>query len=90
MPRKRESKSERFIRVAELRVNKALKALAAIGGCADIRSYEYTDDQIDKIFEALRIELDCAEARYRSGSGRRVIFKLTPEAREQEEVNGDR
>ena len=90
MGRKRESKSERFIRVAELRVNKALKALAAIGACADIRSYEYTEDQIGKIFDALRIELDVAEARYRTGTGRRVVFKLNPEEIEQEDANGNR
>lgn len=90
MPRIRESKSERFIRVAELRVNKALKALASIGACADIRSYEYTEEQIGKIFDALRIELDIAEAQYRTGTGRRVVFKLNPEERGQEEVNGNR
>lgn len=88
MGRKRETKSERFIRVAELRVNKALKALASIGACADIRSYEYTEAQIEKIFSALRLELDAAENRYKNGSGRKVVFTLSAE--EQEEVNGDR
>lgn len=90
MPKIRESKRERFVRVAETRTNKALRALASIGGCADVRSYEYIEADIEKIFSALQAELDAAKDRYRNGSGRKVVFKLNSEEREQEETDGDR
>lgn len=83
MPRKRESKSERFIRVAEIRVNKAIRALTLVGGCADIRVYEYSEEQVAKIFDTLRLELNNAEEHFRLNSDRERVFHLNTKENEE-------
>jgi len=44
----KESKSEMFLRLAPLRVEKVLKSLRILGNCSNA-NYEYTSEQIDKI-----------------------------------------
>lgn len=59
----RESKSERFCRVAEARVNKIIKMVRLLGNCSGI-AYEHTPDQVQQIFETLQAELDGAKKRF--------------------------
>ena len=56
----KESKSDRFCRVAEARVNKLIKMLRLLGHCSGLNVYSYDDDQVEQIFSALQIELDTA------------------------------
>lgn len=73
----KESKSERFVRVVESRVNKALLSIDNVGDCADIRCYEYTQQQVETIFSALEKAVADAKRRYQNGSGRKTIFRLS-------------
>lgn len=59
-----ESKTERFKRIASARVNKITVMIRLLGNCAYTGNYEYTEDQVDLIFEKLHFELDKAKARY--------------------------
>lgn len=59
----RESKSDRFCRVAEARVNKIIKMMRLLGNCSGI-AYEHTPKQVEQIFETLQTELDRAKKRY--------------------------
>lgn len=59
----RESKSDRFCRVAEARVNKIIKMVRLLGNCSGI-AYEHTPNQVQKIFGTLQTELDCAKRRF--------------------------
>ncbi len=52
-----EQKSERFYRVAERRANNVLKALKLLGQCSNTRVYEYTDDDIQRMFREIEREL---------------------------------
>ena len=54
---KTETKRERFIRIAEARTNKILEMMRLLGNCASTNNYEYTDEDIKKIFGALEREL---------------------------------
>lgn len=54
---KTESKAEKFVRLGASRTNKALDAIAAIGGLAAKNNYDYTDEQTAKIFAALEAEI---------------------------------
>lgn len=54
MTEQNETKSERFKRVANPRLIKAIKAIQLVGNCSDTGSYEYTDEQIDKLESALK------------------------------------
>lgn len=49
----KESKRERFVRVAEARTQKVLDDLWALGKCAHPACYEYSSDDIEKIFGAI-------------------------------------
>jgi len=71
----RESKSERFIRVAERRTGKVLTDLRLLGQCANRRTYEYSPDQVRKIFREIRRILADAEKKF-TDIGTKTQFKL--------------
>jgi len=70
----RESKSERFTRVAERRTVRVLTDLRLLGQCANRRSYEYSPEQVRKIFREIRRSLRAAEERFEDG--RNTQFRL--------------
>ena len=52
-----ETKRERFVRIAEARTNKILEMMRLLRNCSSKGNYEYTDEDIKKIFGALEKEL---------------------------------
>lgn len=54
---KNETKRERFVRIAEARTNKILDMMKLLGNCASKSNYEYTDEDVKKIFAAIEKEL---------------------------------
>ncbi len=48
-----DTKRERFIRVAEKRVNNILDNLDMLGKCANKRNYGYSDQDVKKIFKEI-------------------------------------
>ena len=73
----KETKDERFRRVAEARVNKTIKMLRLLGNCSGTNTYAYSDDQVEQIFTVLQIELDKARQRYLDTQKRRGRFSLS-------------
>ena len=59
-----ENKRERFIRIAEARTNKILEMMRLLGNCCSKSNYEYTDEDIKKIFGALEKELKNTKNRF--------------------------
>ena len=47
-----ETKAEKFIRIGEYRMNKAVDAIGRLENLANHGSYEYTQEQVDAIFQA--------------------------------------
>lgn len=72
-----ESKTDRFRRVAEARMNKIIKMIRLLGNCSGTGVYEYTDTQAAYIFSALQSELDKAKKRFRKPSLGKHRFSLT-------------
>ncbi len=68
-------KREKFKELAEKRVNNALKNIQLIGNLSNASAYEYDDEDVKKIFRALKDEISLAEAKFRS-NGRNNNFKL--------------
>ena len=69
-----ESKREKFIRLAELRVNNALKHIKLIGNLANTSNYEYDASDYQKIIRTLRKAVGDTEKRFQ---GKKVDqFKL--------------
>lgn len=73
----KESKIDRFRRVAEARVNKIIKMIRLLGNCSETGVYAYTDAQVEYIFSALQSELDKAKRRFRKPLLGKHRFSLT-------------
>ena len=61
---KAETKREKFVRIAEARTNKIIKMIQLLGNCSNQGLYEYTAKDVNKIFNAIQVELDEAKNRY--------------------------
>lgn len=59
-----EEKREKFVRLAEQRVNRALNDIRLIGNLSNRSAYRFTDDDVKKIFRALQKELDQAKSHF--------------------------
>ena len=57
MANKKETKHERFVRVAEQRTQNVLDSLNALEKCCHPAVYEYTDKELKKIFAAIEHKL---------------------------------
>jgi PP-loop superfamily ATP-utilizing enzyme len=55
------NKRERFKRLAEYRTNQVLKRIKVLSNCANKSAYEYTEDEINRIFN--EIEKSVKEAK---------------------------
>jgi hypothetical protein len=67
----------KFVALAETRVNKAINCVRLIGNLSNRSNYSYTDDDVAKIYRALKKSLDEMKARFDSkGAGTDRSFKL--------------
>ena len=53
----KETKEDKFIRLAEARVNKILSMMRLLGNLSSTGFYQYNRDQVEQIFTALQLEL---------------------------------
>lgn len=59
-----ETKREKFVRLAEARTNKILDMMKLLGNCSNTSNYEYTDEDVKKIFGAIEREMKNARAKF--------------------------
>lgn len=59
-----QEKAERFKRVAENRTNRIIDQIRLLGNCANKSNYEYSEEDIKKIFLAIEIELKETKLKY--------------------------
>lgn len=71
-----ESKREKFVRLANSRVNRALKNIRIVGNLANRSRYEYTEGDLEKIMKALRSELRTLQKRFEGDIDDENEFKL--------------
>lgn len=72
-----QQKRDKFVRLAEARVSKAMQAIRLIGNLNNRSAYDYSEDDLKKIIKALTSEVDAMAARFRQSEGRsRPEFKL--------------
>ena len=64
MSNKEETKRDRFVRLAENRTNKILNMIQLLGNCANTSLYEYTDEDVEKIFTAIENSVKEAKRKY--------------------------
>ena len=73
----RETKIEKFIRLAEQRVNSILEQFRKLGNLSNTKNYEYNEDDIKKIFVELNKALRNTKTLFmENGSMKGKKFKL--------------
>ncbi|MCR4673883.1 MAG: hypothetical protein K5675_02645 [Lachnospiraceae bacterium] len=58
-------KTDRFKRVAEKRTNRIIEQIRLLGNCANKSNYQYSDEDVEKIFFAIEKELRETKAKYK-------------------------
>lgn len=75
-------KHERFIKVAEHRMDMLIRNFQKLGDCAAKASYEYTEEEVERIFAELDHQIRLLRDRF---NGKKT-FSLQPDAEERSEV----
>lgn len=71
---KNESRSEAFKRLAARRTQAVLERIRILGNCANPQLYDYTEEDVRKIFRAIDRELRTIKAKF--NNSRRPEFHL--------------
>lgn len=72
-----ETSREKFVRLAESRVNNLVKTMRLLGNLSNKSNYTYTEKDVEKIFRTLERELKSAKARFTAdGASEESVFKL--------------
>ena len=69
-------KRDRFIRVAENRTNKIIRLLRLLSNCSNTSNYEYSEEEVQQIFQAIEIETQRAKERFSSKLNHDSKFKI--------------
>lgn len=64
MAKKQETKRDKFVRLAEARTNKIIDMIQLLGNCSNSGAYDYTQQDVDKIFTAIENELREAKKKF--------------------------
>jgi hypothetical protein len=59
-----ETRRQRFKRIAGARTNKILDMLKLLGNCSNTGNYEYSDNDVKKIFNAIESEVKASKAKF--------------------------
>lgn len=60
----KETKRDKFIRLAEARTNKIIDMLQLLGNCSNSNAYDYTQQDVEKIFNAIEAEVREAKKKF--------------------------
>lgn len=70
-----DSKYQKFKTLAEKRVNNTIKNIQLIGNLANTSNYEYTEEDVRKIFKTIKDEINASESKFRA-KNKNKGFKL--------------
>ena len=66
MPGILESKSDKFHRLAERRASEIISKLRLLANLSDKRNYDYSEEHVKQLFDALESELKLCKARFKA------------------------
>ncbi|MBQ3375732.1 MAG: hypothetical protein IJG49_04910 [Erysipelotrichaceae bacterium] len=72
-----ESKHERFIRLGQARTNRIIEQINLIGNLANRGNYEYSDEEVNKMFKAIEDELKEVKNKFKKTKDREINSKFT-------------
>jgi hypothetical protein len=67
----KETKHERFKRIAGKRTNDILDKIRLLGNCANRNTYEYSKDEVNKIIKEIEKNLKIAKLKFLPGGKQR-------------------
>lgn len=70
-----EIKRDKFTRIAENRTNKILHMIDLLGNCANKRVYDYSEEDVKKIFNAIEKQLSTTKGKFKTNN-QKAKFKL--------------
>lgn len=71
-----ETKRDNFKRIVENRTNKIIELISKLQNLMNPSFYEYTEKEIDSIFNAIQEELDRQKESFKKNINRKKKFKL--------------
>ena len=69
-------KRQRFIKIAERRVNRILSNLDSLAKCSNKRNYEYSEEEARKIFREIERKVKETRAQFQGEVRSKGAFKL--------------
>ena len=70
------AKNDKFIRLAENRVNKVIEGLRLISNLSNRSNYSYSSREVNKIFEAIDTDVKVMKIKFRENLKKDKRFKL--------------
>jgi hypothetical protein len=70
---KAESRSEKFVRLAEKRTQRAVDSIRLLGNLSNRSNYEFSDSDVKKIFKALEDELRLTREKFHHRGSRKAL-----------------
>ncbi|MBR1708792.1 MAG: hypothetical protein IJ719_08195 [Clostridia bacterium] len=71
MTKAQETKRAKFVRLAEARTNKIISMIQLLGNCSNSNAYDYTQQDVDKIFAAIEAEVKEARKKFNKTESRK-------------------
>ena len=71
-----ETKRDKFVRLAVARTNKIIDMVRLLGNCSNKASYDYSKEDVKKIFAAIEDELKSAKAKFDTTEESNSKFRL--------------
>ena len=72
----KETKNEKFVRIAESRTNKIIDMIKLLGNCSNKAVYEYDKEDVKKIFTAIENEIKIARTKFETVESNKKKFTL--------------
>lgn len=73
----REEDRRKFVKLASTRVSKVLKDIQLVGNLSNRSNYDYTEEDITKIFKALNEEISACRKRFEISNKKAGAAKFT-------------
>jgi hypothetical protein len=74
---KTDVKRERFVRIAERRVNAILDTFDKLENCSNVNNYRYYESDVKKIFGEIEKRLKDVKSKFTDPPSRKTAFKLS-------------
>lgn len=76
MREQKETPNQKFKRIASARTQKIIDMIELLGNCSNRYVYDYSQEEVDKIFNAIETELKLAKDKFKGNGKNKEKFIL--------------